>query len=555
MLQNAEAMARRRFSFPRHAAFGVGVAIFMLAVPWTRTASAAPKDDAALALAKEAIEVDFLATSFAKAKEKLDKALVLCKGNACSAAVRAKLHGAAAVVAVTGLKQADDAKRHLVEALKADPNVTLDADLTTPEVQAALDAAKKELGIAATSTTTAPPGGAPASAAAESEAAPEAAKKPKAEAGADRAQAAEGDMTHEPPAEQAVRTPVPIYVELPSGVTATKVYVRYRPFGSNAWKSVDMTRMRDGWGAEIPCLDVGSATGNLQYFVQALDAKSEIAAFSGTRNAPHMVPIKNELEGEPPHLPGKPPAAQCADRADCPPGFPGCKTDAMADQAGEGGEHRGSKPASENYLSAGIQQDILFLPSATQVCTNDAEYYCFYANPDSYYNGQPYPQGGNEVAGGANFATTRFLLGYDRVIGSMWTLGLRLGYAIRGGPQAPDGKAFLPIHAEGRVTMYFTKDALAKPGFRPYVHLAGGLAEVDGRVLVTVYQTQADYTADKRTTLNAWRKTGTTFAALGGGAMYALTPTSGPYLDVRVMQLFGVSGTSISPQVGYAFGL
>jgi hypothetical protein len=36
--------------------------------------------------------------------------------------------------------------------------------------------------------------------------------------------------------------------------------------------------------------------------------------------------------------------------------------------------------------------------------------------------------------------------------------------------------------------------------------------------------------------------------------MYAITPKSGPFLDVRVMQMLGVSGTALSPLIGYAVG-
>ena len=36
-------------------------------------------------------------------------------------------------------------------------------------------------------------------------------------------------MSHTPPAEQAVNTPVPIYIEVPEEVGATKVTLRYKP--------------------------------------------------------------------------------------------------------------------------------------------------------------------------------------------------------------------------------------------------------------------------------------------------------------------------------------
>src|SRR5205814_7909369 len=126
------------------------------------------------------------------------------------------------------------------------------------------------------------------------------------------------------PAEQVILTPVPIYVELPDGVNAAKVIVRYKPFGAADWKTLELRKMASGYGGEIPCADIGSATGDLSYYVQATDANGDVVSMSGSRNAPNKVPIKTEIAGEPPHLPGKPPSAQCRDKADCPPGFPGC---------------------------------------------------------------------------------------------------------------------------------------------------------------------------------------------------------------------------------------
>jgi hypothetical protein len=501
------------------------------------SAIAEPKDKAALDLDKAAIETDYLGTNFGQAEAKLKQALALCKGNACSGKVRARIHRDLGVVYIAGLKRVDDGKLQFVEAVKADPAITLDPDLTTPEIQAAFDEARKSAG-----------GAAPPPAAPEEPAEPE--PKPKA---ADEKPAAEGDLTHEPPDEQAVLTPVPIYAELPDDVKASKLTVRYKPFGSSAWKSASMSRHKDGWAGEIPCLDVGSATGNLEYFIQALNDGGDLVAFSGTRNAPHRVPIKNELDGDPPHLPGKPPPAQCQDTADCPPEFPGCKGDGDGGGEGEGEGDQGG-PFAQNWVSLGLQQDIMLMPSTTGVCSGGNEFSCFYENPDEYYELTPVERGGNEIEGGPARATLRILVGYDRIVGANIGLGVRVGYAFGGGPQAPDGAAFLPIHAEGRLTYFFGQRPLANKGLRPFVHLSGGMAQVDAKVLVTVYDNDQNFAADKRTDLAAWRKTGLPFVALGGGLMFAVSPKSGPYLDLRFMQMLGESGTVIAPQLGYAIG-
>jgi hypothetical protein len=488
-------------------------------------ATAEPKDKAALDLAKQAIEVDYLGTNFEQAEAKLKKALALCKGNACSAAVVGQIHRDLGVVAIAGLKKLDEGKAHFVDALKADPSVQLDPDLTTAEIKAAFEEAQGAGGAA------------PAAEPAADDGAEEAAPLPPA---------AEGDLTHEPPAEQAIRTPVPVYVELPEGMTATKLTVRYKPFGSSAWKSVDMSRVKEGWGAEIPCLDVGSTTGNLAYFVQAVDAQGEVVAFSGTRNAPHQVPIKNELEGEPPHLPGKPPPAQCADSADCPPEFPGCNNGAE-DGAGDASES--GAPAARNIISIGQQLDLMWFSGSTGVCVTD-QYACFFED-DSFYADTPDDLAGGEIEAGFRRGTTRLLVGYDRVLGGNLALGARVGYAFGGAPQAPGGNAFLPLHFEGRVTYYFGKGVLSRKGLRPFAHLSGGIAQIDSSVLVKLYLTDQD---PEPNSLHAWKRAGTSFAALGGGLMYAFNPKHGLFLDVRVIQLFGESGTALSPQLGYSVG-
>jgi hypothetical protein len=490
-----------------------------------QTARGEPNDEAAKKLAAEAINVDYLATDFTKAKAKLDKALALCsKEGACSAKLVAIIHRDIGVVYVTGLANAAEGKKHFESALAIDPTVTLDKDLTTRDIQAVFDEAKAEIG----NDSSAPAAPKPAAAAE-----PPSGEKPPA-----------GEIIHQPPAEQAVLTPVPVYVELPEGVIASKVTIRYKAFGSD-WKSVEAQRRKDGYGAEIPCLDVGNTTGNLEYFIVASDASGDVAAFGGTRNQPYRVAIKHELSGEPPHLPGKPPPAQCQDTSDCPPGFPGCMS---GDRGVQDVPDASAASGKKNWMSLAFQQDILVLSGSKTACSDGSDYSCFYENPTQYLRTNPVGTG-NEIAGGVGAGTMRILLGFDRVFGQNIAVGARAGYAFGGGPQAPDGAAFLPFHGELRASYFFTP--LGRKGLRPFVHLSGGIAQVDARVTVPLY------TPDRPTELQrlaAWRKSGTGFIGVGVALMYAITPNTGPYLDVQVLQMLGVSGTSISPQMGYAVG-
>src|SRR5262249_22372852 len=135
---------------------------------------------------------------------------------------------------------------------------------------------------------------------------------------------------HDPPSEQRILTPVPLYAQVGPGLDAAKVQVRYHPFGSSAWKTVDMKQAGRGFVAEIPGLVVGTTTRDLKYYLQVVDTAGDVVALSGSRNAPNAVAIKNQLTGPAPHLPGLEPPAACVNPADCPPGLPGCTASAKA---------------------------------------------------------------------------------------------------------------------------------------------------------------------------------------------------------------------------------
>lgn len=116
---------------------GLTLALLTLAT----NASAEPKDSDARALAKEAMQGDYLGTDFKAAEQKLQKALKACGKKACSAAVRAELHLDLAIVEIAGVKKKDKGKKEMQAAIAADPNVQLSPDFTTPEVKKAFVAA------------------------------------------------------------------------------------------------------------------------------------------------------------------------------------------------------------------------------------------------------------------------------------------------------------------------------------------------------------------------------------------------------------------------------
>lgn len=499
---------------------------------WALDAAAEANDQAALDLDKQAIQVDYLGTKFADAKKKLDQALALCGPKSCSNKVVATLHRDLGVVYIGGLNNIESGKAEFAAALKADATIELDPDLASEEIQAAFNEAKGSAGGA--SGVGGAGGGSSGS--------PQPNPNPPVPSNQ------QGDLVHAAAVEQTVMTPVPVYAELPEGVVATKVVLQYRPFGAEAWKSLEMPKIKNGFGVEVPCFDVGGVTGQLKYFIQAFDADNNVVSFAGTRNAPITVAIKLQLDGEPPHLPGQAPSARCADRADCPPGLPGCGKDKEPD------EPTPDQPGAfkKNWLSLAIQQDWLGISAGKNTCSGGNEYGCF--DGDTFYAPIPYDKSGGELAGGLAAATTRIILGYDRVFGKNISVGVRAGFVLGGGPQAPGGAAFVPVHAEARAAYWFGAEPFGKTGFRPYLTIGGGLAQVDASVKVTVYTTEQDFIADKRAVLDAWKKSGLVFFGAGGGAMYAFKPNMGVTAELRIMQLFGSSGTAVGAAVGYMHG-
>jgi hypothetical protein len=66
----------------------------------------------------------------------------------------------------------------------------------------------------------------------------------------------------------------------------------------------------------------------MTYYIQGFNAANDPVATSGSRNKPFSVPVKTQIAGDPPALPGQDPPKQCGELAgaECPPDFPGCTT-------------------------------------------------------------------------------------------------------------------------------------------------------------------------------------------------------------------------------------
>lgn len=241
---------------------------------------------------------------------------------------------------------------------------------------------------------------------------------------------------------------------------------------------------------------------------------------------------------------------QSAKADDCEPGSEGCEKDE-------------AKPAvssdasgySKNWISLHFEQDFLLFSATDNVCAS------FGRNPEApgfscFQNGSPFGDAageeiqtgvGNHVTSGIGRATSRVLVGFDRLLGSNVSLGARVGFAFGGAPPRASAK-FLPLHGELRLNYWFGTEPFASSGLRPYVSLSGGVAQMDSRVTVEYYDLQG-----KKTSLDAWRKTGKGFAGLGFGMMIPIGG-SGIIPELRALRLFGDGGTAFDVALGYAYG-
>lgn len=528
----------------------------------------------AKALQKKAMGDDYLATDFAKAKEKLDKAIAACGTDKCNANLRALLKRDLGTVLIVGGADKAAGQAAFVEALAADGSIQLDPDFKTKELEVAWEKAKK--------------GGA---------APPKPPKKDPPEKAAPAGDP-EGDFSHTPVDAAQVRTQTPIYVEYTGNEEVVKVMARYKGFGMSEWKPLELRKMgQNGWGAMVPCMDV--QIGKLQYFLQGFNAQNDQMASAGDRKNPYIVQVKQTVD-EVPTLPGGQPPKQCADTGDCPPDFPGCKSTAknqnQADDLlkAEGVDcdadteckskvcKAGKCTAPEEvsskdkwprvWIGASFGLDFHFVPSATNVCKlndqaaplNDANYFCAdpskgnAAFPGNDANGKPSKADNdailldksNKVEGGTALGQLRLMLTFDYAITKNFLLGGRFGTALLNSyPGGREAGQFPPLHAELRGTVVFGKDALAKAGLSPYAMLGAGVSTFESKVEVEVKQPTSKI-------VDAYAVGGPGFVALGGGIRYQLKASEKVFVAMIAGLKFGIAmGNNVMPHVGPELGI
>lgn len=591
-------------------------------------AFAAPRDTAANQKIEEAINTLYLATEFDKAEALLKGVLEACEDR-CSPQVKARAWMYVGIVRGSGKQDIAGAQEAFQQALALDPNVKLDDALATPAVRQAFSSAAAALGQAA-----APSKGS---------------KLPETQAGGGGGGAVPGNMECTPSVKQ-VEMQRPIPVACTTDEPATKVTLRYKAFGSETWQQVAMTKKGEYWQGEIPCAETGVA-GKMRFYVQAKDKDGEELDNYGTKKEPAEISIVSRTDEEPPSYPGQAAPQKCMEKASCPPemlGTPACpgtgggtargnkgwgspcdtsqecdvgllctqgdngrtcetapSCDSPADcpsgaickngtcdiDEASGGEAAG--PFKKNWLGLHVAFDFAYL-SGSNVCGSPSDFNCYFGGGTAYttggskQNGAPASKYSGNINGGFATGTIRLLASYERIlVGNLGAEG-KLGFAFNGGPKTPQGQSFLPVHAEVRGKYWFGKNVFSKKGLRPYVHLGGGLAQVDVKLPTTVvdcfrvpvapppgadpdFVTRADCQNGRpasatqssvqsgqngrQVTLDAYRKLGQGFVTIGGGAMYAFGKSHGLVLNLSFMYMLPSSGVVFEPSLGYVLGL
>lgn len=320
---------------PVHATVALSLFAALVALAVGLACPAARADDPtaqkqAEARRKKALEQDALSMNYPAAVKELRTAIEGCDHDRCGPSLKGALfRDLGAMQMMSG--SIEDGRASFAQALAYDPSLELDAAYKNPMLEGLWADAKKRTRAAAPGS--AAPGPTPGAVTGAATAGAE--EPPPTEASQPT-----GEFIHAPASEQAVRTPLPVYVECRVGPDAhagncddyvymgtdklSRVAIKYRSSAMTDYKPLELQKMGSGYGGLIPCADV--TVGTMRYYVQGYSEANDPIAASGNRNKPYMVVIRPRISGPGPSLPGQPPPESCAEAAvvECPPDFPGC---------------------------------------------------------------------------------------------------------------------------------------------------------------------------------------------------------------------------------------
>jgi hypothetical protein len=537
----------------------------LLAALGTQPAAAQYRGDrAAQRELEKAISRQYLGMKFDEAEDHLVNVIASCK-NKCRPATIGKAWMYVGIVRGSGKDDQAGARKAFAAAFAADPRIRLDEALATAETRDSYEAARarreapigEEPGLE-------PPDDTESGVAEPAEAFRQSAHR----AGL----ACTPDMR-----EVQSRRPIPI--ECRGDAEEVRFSVRYQVQGESGWKTLEMSRQGTGYRAQIPCESTLYA-GPINFYVIAADAADEPVETFGSKSAPERFDVDPQSDHAP-AFPGEAAPERCPEPVFCPPDFPGCD-----DTMGDGGDSADeeSAPYPKNWLGVHFAADIGFIGGSNVCSTENEDFECF-ASGSPYPEalpatvagqpgelGDPYP--GTSIRSGASGGTLRTLLSFDHALSQRFSLGARVGYAFGGAPGGVDGRSFLPFHAEGRLQYWLR--GLGENGVRPYLHIGGGVAQVDIRKSdVTVrdcsqeaarqsfldcidarnaYAAANDPELPTRT-LDSYRKLGNAFATTGGGVHLPLSPRVDLQVNLNAMFMMPSVGFVLQPSIGLGYEL
>jgi hypothetical protein len=519
-------------------------------------AMAAPRDKAAQKKIEEAIYTNFLNTDFDGAEGLLLGTIRACEDK-CSPGLVAKAWMYVGVIRGSGRNDLNGAQEAFSTAIGIDANVALDNEIATDPVKATFAKVKG--------------GGAP----------------PAAASGG--TPAASGSFTCAPaPTEIETRRAFPLQCDADDKVTAVKVHYK-GPNGS--WQSVKMTLQGGSFRGTMPCAATQTA-GPFQYYVEGADADGNDVAAYGTEDDPKSVDVMAETTADPPAYPDEQPPARCAvgEGGTTPPvaggacgtsgepcGADDCCEEGLACNSGtcetETSRSKKGGPYPKNWVGLHFGFDLATV-SSDAACGADARnndhIVCFDGNQT--YSGTPAGIAQGKINGGFTPATMRLMASYERLFGALGLEG-RLGFAFNGGKTPSGGSAFLPIHLEARAKWWLRGvSSFSVPGFRPWLHVGGGMAQVDAKVNTDIVDCGTGNTNlqfdNCRGAANvndakgyrgvvrhvqATKQLGRGFATVGGGVMYAVAKNHGAVLNLNLMIPFPAVAFVFEPSIGYEY--
>ena len=583
---------------PAERALALLLAAMIVCVTSAALADAGTEKEVAT-LQRKAIQEDFLNLDFPSAIKLLQSAIVKCGADKCGNPVRGSLLRDLGAMQILG-GAVEEGKANFALAVASDPSLELDAAYKNARLDAAWAVAK---GAAPSDHAEPPatPGPAPTAG-------------PTASAAPDtKGRLPSGDFKHVPAAAQAVRTPLPVYVEYAGSSTLKRVLVKYKAPGMAEWAPVDLQRMgEDGWGGLVPCKDV--TQGNVEYFIQGFDAENDPVATSGSRTEPYRVPVQPAIPGPEPSLPGQDPPKQCSELVgvECPPNFPGCSSEkkpagedcqkggecasgscvgGKCEERKDGGEEcqnngecasgactegKCDGPSAQSayhkiWGGVGIAIDVLVASGADDVCalngsgtgtfTSGSPYLCYDPNLNAGFPGSGALNHSIDtlsttrldyVNGGLARGPVTLFASVDYALNPNVLIGARVGYELLTYPGSNPGPAFPPLRIEGRVSYLLGTNAINQ-FFAPVFIGALGAGEFDAFVPVKVTlvnpPTGAGYQAGV-VQEDAWFTAGPVYAALGGGVRLAF---GGEKKDIALTGVLKLE-TAFGGTSGFLFG-